>query len=452
MERSLTRRNFLTRTAAIGAGAAAAVAGTKTASAQIKIEPPTNKPFIDQYYDGMLKIVKDIRATQVPNIAKAMTTAYDLKQKGGKLSCAFQTGHLVMFGASADVPGQPGIFPNDHGQRGPALTKGDFTIGLNGNQNARNNGVYVVGVTNSYTVTRHTPKGALSSNAAPMEDSCDLVIDCQQPWQNGLVRAPWVETFHVMPSAGNANLIIYWACTASIANLIGTKGKGSPTTPVEQYLDMAIERITKLGNDRKQMAEITSKWADLVVSDKARCLVYGHRQLGTNYQGCTNMFVNECYQVAEGTAWADQYELHDAAHANDLKKNDVVLIGAFTSNNADEIFVAQTARRAGAYTTAFCPFTTDGDDSGYRLHKEVDSAINTYSDERDGVLQIPGYSSKICPLSGVIGNVAHWMLMSTWCDNMAARGKQPHFWQAFAEAGGRELDNIMQEEYKKVGY
>jgi len=443
MKRNQSRRKFLAGAAAIGAGAAAAM----TASAQIKNEPPSGKPFVDQYYEGMLKIAKDLRANQVNNMAKAMTIAYDRIQKGGNAHARFQTGHFVMFAASSDIPGQPNILQNTRGVKND-MVKGDFLLTMGGNQNARDNGIFVAGVTHSYTEHAKTPPGALARSRGKMEDSCDLVIDSQQPWQNGLVNVPWITTFHVMPSCGNAMMLVYWACTASLANLIGTKGRGSASAPVEQYLDLAIERIKMLGTDRPKMSVITSKWADLVLNDKARFLVYGHPQEGTPYQGCRNMFVNEAYIVADGTAIADQYE----AKENELRKNDIVLIGAFTSDNADEIRVARKSRQTGAYTTAFCPYTTDGVSSGDRLFKEVDSAFYTFCDESAGVLDIPGYPTKICPLSGTIGNIAHWMLMSSWCDNMYSRGKHPNFWQGFHEAGGREYDAIMEEEYKKIGY
>lgn len=443
MERNLSRRKFLAGAAAIGAGTAVSM----NAYAQIKNEPPSGKPYVDQYYEGMLKIAKDLRANQTDNIAKAMTVAYEHIQKGGKAHARFQTGHFVMFAASSDVPGQPDILQNTRGVNSE-MKKGDFLVCMGGNQRARDEGVFVTGVTNSYTIHAKTPQGALARSGNKMEDSCDMVIDSQQPWQNGLVNVPWIDTFHVMPSCGNAMMLVYWSCTASLANLLGTKGKGSASDPVAKYLDLAIERIQMLGTDRPKMEYITSKWADLVINDKARFLVYGHPQKGEPYQGCKNMFVNEAYIVADGTAIADQYE----AKENELRKNDIVLIGGFTSDNADEIRVARKARQTGAYTTAFCPFTTDGVSTGDRLFKEVDSAFYTFSDESAGVLDIPGYPTKICPLSGTLGNISHWMLMSSWCENMYKRGKEPHFWQGFHEAGGRDFDAKMEPEYKAVGY
>ena len=111
--------------------------------------------------------------------------------------------------------------------------------------------------------------------------------------------------------------------------------------------------------------------------------------------------------------------------ANELRKGDIVLIGALTSDHPLEINCARHAKSAGAYSTAFCPYGTDGDTSGVQLYKEVDAAFNTYSDESEGVFEIKGFDKKVCPLTGLTGNMVHWMLMAQWTDHMARRGAMP---------------------------
>jgi hypothetical protein len=281
-----------------------------------------------------------------------------------------------------------------------------------------------------------------------IEDSCDMVIDSQMPWYNGLVNAPQIPQFRIIPSSGNAMFLMYWACTASLASLVGTKGKGSSTEPAERYLDLAIERFQMIGTDRPKIDRVSEKWADLVLGEKARFLVYGHPQQVEPYEGTKNMFVNEAYIVASGTMIADLYE----RMANEMRKNDILLIGGITSDNADEIKVARNGRSAEAYTTAFCPFATDGNSSGERLFKEVDNAFNTYSDESEGVLSIPGFPKKICPLTGLTGNFVHWMLMAQWTDHMARRGEMPYFWQGYHEAGGPEYGRMVKPYFDRRGY
>ncbi|MFA6472605.1 MAG: hypothetical protein WCU00_11240, partial [Candidatus Latescibacterota bacterium] len=106
----------------------------------------------------------------------------------------------------------------------------------------------------------------------------------------------------------------------------------------------------------------------------------------------------------------------------------------------------------GAYTVAFCPFSTDGDASGIRLFKEVDDAFITYSDEKAGVIGIEGFPEKVSPVAGLAGNLVHWMLMAQWAGHMARRGEMPYFWQGMHETGGIEYDAMVRPYFEKRGY
>ncbi|MHB9027157.1 MAG: twin-arginine translocation signal domain-containing protein [Candidatus Latescibacterota bacterium] len=456
MQRKVSRRNFVAGAAAFGAAMASAASGQQQAvnvAFSSKFQAP-DKSFMDQYYDGMLEIVKEIRSTQVGNIAKTMEKAYELKQKGGKIYCHILTGHLAMFTGSPDQPGQPNVLPNrvDRKTREDvaAMKKGDFLLtNGGGGQAARDKGAFVAGITNNYVLTAKTPEGFLrSENTVKFEDTCDLAIDGCVPYYNGLVNAPQLPQFRPIPSSGNAMNLIYWASTASLANLIGTKGKGSSTEPVEKYLDLAIERMQMIGTDRPKVDWVAEKWADLVLGEKARFLVYGHPQQVATYGGTRNIFTNEAYIVASGTMIADLYELK----ANEMRRNDILLIGALNSDNADEIRVAHHGKSTGAYTVAFCPYATDGDSSGTRLFKEVDDAFNTYCDESEGVIAVPGFPKKVSSLTGFTGNVVHWLLMAQWTEHMARRGEFPYFYQGFHERQGQAYDAAAKPYFEKRGY
>lgn len=458
MNSRMSRRRFFTGSAALGVSTAAAmVKGSEAKAVEVafpsKFEVP-EKQFMDQYYDGLMEIAHGVRDNSVGAIAQAMEKAYECRQNGGTIHCRLQTGHFVMFAASSDIPGQPNLLPNTRGERGvrTEMKKGDFYItngGARGIEEYRKNGVYVVGLTCNYSKFSKTPPGFLRSDDGPaIEEVCDLVIDTHVPYYNGLVNAPQIPGFRLCPSSGIAMMLVYWACTASLANLINTKGKGSSTEPAEKYLDHAIERFQMIGTDRPKIDWVGEKWADLVLGKKARLLVYGRPQLGAAYDGCTNMFVNESYIVASGSMIAQQYE----QHVNDLKEGDIVLIGSIESNHPLEINAARHAKSAGAYSTAFCPFGTDCDTSGVQLFKEVDAAFNTYSDESEGVLEIKKFDKKICPLTGLTGNMVHWMLMAQWTDHMARRGEMPYYWQGFHERDGQAYDKLAEPLYDKRGY
>ncbi len=462
MQTQTTRRGFLAGLGAVGA-AASALTGNR-AFAAVETEFATGfeapeKQFMDQYYDGIIEIARGIRDTQIGNISKAMEKAYELKRAGGTIRSHVNYGHFAMYAGSRDRPGQPWVLPQTGITPTPeefaAMKEGDFlitdridegTIGL------RDRGVYVVGVTNNYYKFYKTPPGGLRPNRmeVSIEEVSDLVIDSHVPWDNGLVAAPQIPHFKLCPSTGIAQFLVYWACTASLATLIGTKGRGSAAEPAEQYLDMAIERFRMIGTDRPKIDFVAEKWADLVLGEKARLLVYGHNQDVATYgpTQCRNMFVNDAVICASSSMIADTF----TEHADDLKKGDIVLIGAFTSNHPDEINVARYAREKKAYTTAFGPFATDADSSGVRLFKEVDAAFNSYSDESAGVIDAPGFDEKVSPLTGVTGNLIHWMLTAQWTDHMARRGEMPYYWQGYHETGGQEYDEAVLPLFEKRGY
>jgi len=463
MSKQISRRAFLSGSSAFALTMATAPGKYHTAHAEYpgfaREFTPHTKCFMDQYYEGILSISRGIRDTQTGTIAQAMEKAYELKQKGGRIFSYVNYGHYAMFAGSLDRPGQPWVLPqcgiNPTKEEFDSMKKGDFLITDRIDPETikvRERGVYVVGVTNNYFRFYKTPPEGLvpSRMETAIEDVSDLVIDSYVPWDNGLVSAPQIPQFKLCPSSGISQFLVYWACTASLSNLIGTKGKGSSTEPAERYLDLAYDRFLMIGTDRPKIDRVAEKWAERVLSRKARLLVYGHPQQGEVYgaTGTNNMFVNDAVICASSSMIADAY----TNRANELRADDIVLIGAFTSDNDLEIKTARHAREVGAYTVAFCPYATDGDSSGVLLFKEVDDAFNSYSDESEGVIAVKGFPKKVSPLSGLTGNLIHWMLTAQWTDHMARRGEMPYYWQGYHENGGMEYDSAVKPYFDKRGY
>jgi hypothetical protein len=411
---------------------------------------------MDQYYEGALAIVHGIRDTQVDALSRAMEKAYALKQSGGKMYSHVTYGHYAGWAGAQDIPGQPGVLPQSGA--GPkqeefdAMRRGDFYLTNRVDKNvkaAHERGVFVAGVTNNYFKHYRTPAGALEASKMEfsLEEVSDIVIDSFVPWDNGLVFAPKEPRFKLCPSTGLGQLTVYWACSASLANLSGTKGKGSSREPAELYLDLLRERFLQGGTDRPKIDRIARKWADLVLEKGARLFVYGHPYTVEGY-GSGNMFVSDAVSAASGSMIAQAYDPKNT----DLRENDILLIGSVGSNIPDEIDVARAGRAKRAYTVAFCPFSADGDSSGVRLFKEADNALNTYADESAGVIAVPGYRFKVCPVTGLTGLLTLWMLTAQWADHMARRGEMPIFWQGVHETGGRAYDAMVRPIFQKRGY
>jgi len=463
MNGTTSRRGFFARAAMIGAGTAVPALVSQRADAAETSFPtnftPQDISFMDQYYYGSLEIARGIRDTQVGAIAAAMEKAYELKSKGGKVVAHVNYGHYAMFAGAKGRPGQPWVLPEPGitptKEEFAALNKGDFLITSRVDEQGkslRGRGVYVVGVTNNYYKFAKTPPDGLVPRRmeTSIEEISDMVIDSQVPWNNGLVSAPQIPQVKLCPSSGLAQFLVYWACTASFANLIGTKGKGSSSKPAEDYLDMAIERFEMIGTDRPKIDWVAEKWADLVLGKKARLLLYGRRMTDETYSptGSSNMFVNDAVYCASSTMIADNYD----NVADTITPNDIVVVTSYTSDHPDEMNVARRVKNIGAYTVSFGPYATDGDSSGPRLFKLVDDAFTCYSDESAGVITVPGFPEKVSPLTGLTGNLIHWMLTAQWTDHMARRGEMPYYWQGAHENGGREYGNAIRPLFLERGY
>ena len=457
MTRKISRRGFLAGSSAVAAAAAGGVT-TKNAQAYPGFAEKFTqrwKPFIDQYYDGAVEIVRGIRDTQIGNMAKAMQKAYELKKKDGTVYSDLVFGHYASLAQSKDRPGQPWVLPQfDIGtpeEVFDAMKPGDFLIThvtSEARKSAKERGVYVAGVTNNYYPFYKTPPDGLREDKMVLpttEDMSNMVIDSQVPWDNGLVDAPQIPQFKLCPSSGIAAYSVYWSCTAILATLIGSKGKNTSTEPAREYLDLLLERFKLIRTDRPKIDRVAEKWADFVLEKGARLMVYGE-QFKVSEKRTGNPFVSDAVGAASGSMIGQHY------NADNLSENDIVLIGSMRSRQEQEIEVARTARRKGSYVAAFCPYSTDGDASGVRLYKEVDDAFNTYSDESEGVLDVKGFDKKICPTTGLTGLCIHWMLMAAWTDNMARRGEMPYYWQGYHERGGADYDNAVRPYFLKRGY
>ncbi|MHB9027929.1 MAG: phosphoheptose isomerase family protein [Candidatus Latescibacterota bacterium] len=451
MRKRVTRRGFLGGSTAFGMAAAS----LSTENVEAANVDSLRKPFMDQYYKGALHIVEGIRDTQVGNIAKAMEKAYEIQSKGGKIHSQVVFGHYSGYAGAKDIPGQPWVLPQSSLQPKKevldAIQKGDFLLSNRFFADAKpihDRGVFVAGITTNYFKHYKTPPNGLLPErmALPSIEECsDLVIDSQMPWDNGLVTDPHNPRFKLCPSTGIAQFAVYWACTASLANLIGTKGKGSSSEPAQKYLDILCDRFLQVATDRPKIDRIARELADLTYGKGSKFMVYGHPYAIEGY-GSGNMFVSDAVGAASGSKIGAGY------NASRLQEKDIVLICGVASNYPDEIKVAREARGKKAHTVAICPFSSDGDASGDRLFREVDDALYAYADESAGVIAAPGFNSKVSPIAGLTGLLIHWMLMAQWTDHLDRRGAMPYYWQGMHETGGNDYNALIKAYFDQRGY
>ena len=335
-----------------------------------------------QFYDNIIATCEYILEEQTDNIVTAMEEAYSSLSSGGTIYSHVLLGHFAMFAASPEIAGQPNVLRQrsdrdiaaDYAKmkagdflltNGPSLINPDkFTIPEVGPDEARARGTYTVGMTNSYTKFYKTPLGAYLTvdMLTSMEDISDLTLDSGTGWDCGVISTPEIPEFKIISASGITQFLIYWPCTAALCKLIGTKGEDNGTKEVKQYLKATLKSFKKIKKEEMlKIDAVGKKWMKTILSykdepnvnKKPRLLVYGAPQVGRPYEGTTNMFVNDAFKVAGGSMIADIYE----DYKDDLKPNDLVLIGAISPDNKEEIKVAKAARKVGAFTVAFGPFS-----------------------------------------------------------------------------------------------
>jgi uncharacterized phosphosugar-binding protein len=438
----------------------------------VSVEPPLDSTsYMELFYAEVERIAQHIRDTQITGISQAMKVAYNCKKTGGQIFSHVLVGHFAMFAASRGIPGQPSVLPQrvdrnisaDYNQ----MKRGDFlltngaslinpdkgTIPDVGPDEARARGAYTVGITCSYARFYKTPIGAFLpvKMSTSLEQTCDRVLDSGCTWSCGVISTAAIPEFKIISSSGLSQFLVYWACTAALCQQLGTNGSDDGTRAAREYLNKALTSFAQIrAHEFRLIDRVALAWTDQILNfaggaDHPRLLVYGHPQDGTPYEDTQNMFVNEAYKTAAGSMIMQPYDLYK----QQLKANDIVLIGAISPDNSDEIQVAKHAKQIGAMVVAFGPFGNSGVGS---LKDHVDFAINTHSGDGAGVLNITGFDDPVCPISGLSGNLVLWLLTAQWTYHMVQRKHTPNYWQNYWEVGAIEYDARAQASFRKRGY
>jgi hypothetical protein len=443
MFKSGSRRQFFAGSLASGLGAAL-FTSLVVENAQASDEKMI--PLWKQYYNGSMGIFTGLRDTQAGLIEREMKTALDRIKKGGAIYSQITAGHFPTEETALDRIGNPGVLAflerNAKEDVYNKLDPNDMiitnTINLN-NINAMKRGIRVVGVTVNYYPFSETPPEEgyqieYEGKILHIEDTVNVTVYSQTPWYNGLVRDPNLN-FAIIPGGGFAQAAVYWMTAAELTGLRSLKKRESGSGWAKSYIDKCIEKLLMAGQDRPKFEVVGKKLADLVLRG-AKWWVFG----------ASHALVSDAVGVANGPRITRPYK------ADQVKEGDIVLIGAYTSNHPEEIAAARESRNKGAYVLAITPFSTDGDASGERLYKEVDVAFNNYSPESWGVVPVKGRERKICPTTGVIGDIIMWLIVAEWTDVMARRGELPYFYKGFFMKNGREYNNMIKPYYDARGW
>jgi uncharacterized phosphosugar-binding protein len=134
------------------------------------------------------------------------------------------------------------------------------------------------------------------------------------------------------------------------------------------------------------------------------------------------------------------------------KEKNVMLINAISPSYPEEIKLALEKQVEGAFVIGIGPGSLDGVIPVGRLIDVADAGFDNDSPESGGVILIKGRADKICPASGIVGNVIQQMICAQWADEMVRRGSVPFFFKGVCQQGGVDYNNVMKPIFDKRGY
>jgi hypothetical protein len=175
----------------------------------------------------------------------------------------------------------------------------------------------------------------------------------------------------------------------------------------------------------------------------------------------------EFYQEANGTAGSLMgiYPIHAKGtytgpgiynppefDPEDLTGNDIVLLAMAGQDPKVELEMARKVRAKGAFMVGIFPFEREDGFSTGPLHDLCDFSLDNLSGDQDGVLNIPGYETKIIPTVAPMNNYAYWAIVGAYVEAMENRGIAPYYWMSWHVPGGKAYTDSVHVYFLERGY
>ena len=398
--------------------------------------------FMEEYYQGTMEILGRLSG-ELDQIGDLSSRAAEVIKKGRTVWTSMDDGHMPIAEQKETRRGSPRILRDHKGLNSASfekLQKGDMVFTNQCNpavQKVRERGVYVVAVTVNYVDNEFRPPGFTNPNKdnLMLKDVSNEILHSHVPYYQGLVHAPQIPEFTLCPSTTTGSSTLHWMLNAEIANKVWT-GTSKGNERSTEYLRVLTERVEKTKEHWPLIREVAVKMTRRI-REGGRWFVRSLEHPG---------FASELSGVASGAMivnWGDW----DAT-----KAQNVMLINAISPAYVDEINLALEKQVEGAYVIGVGPSSDDGRLPPTRLIDVTDVGFDNFSPESEGVIQIQGRSGRICPTSGIVGNVIQQMICAQWTDEMVRRGLVPYYWMGFFQAGARAYDDAVRPFFKARGF
>ena len=457
-----SRRELLRNGALLGAGLAAGsipqTSSAKTCAGSVSDSKWDNEYdyghtilFMEEYYRGTMNILGCLNG-EIEHIGDLSSRAVSVVKNGGTVWQSMNIGHMPSKEQNENRRGNPQVI-KDHkdmsdkknkGEMGEQmfdnLKKGDmiFTCFCNRSlQKARDRGVYVVSVPVNYVNNEFFPEGYVLPNEdnLVLGDVSNEILHSYIPHEQGLVHAPEIPYMAICPSCVTALGSLYWMIAGEIANKL-TDSKAKEVDKSAEYLSILTGRIQKIHKTHVSRIRETAVEMTHRIRDGGRWFVKSIEHTG---------FQSELVRVASGP-W-----MPNTGDWNANKFKNVFLVSGMSPAYKDEVKIALEKQVEGAFVIGIAPGTVDGVVPPGRLIDVADAGFDSYSPESGGVITLPKRKDKVCPTSGITGNVIQQMICAQWADEMARRGSIPYFLMGNYRAG-RGFNRMMQPYAAERGY
>ena len=441
MTNTISRRKVLQYSSLIGAGAAlSAIFRALPTSAR-------TKDYGDEFINKGRKHLLLVRESEIEHIERAADMAASSLATGKKIYSEVTIGHMMFQETRNERIGNPKLFttlPQWMGNSADEylkMQKGDFFITNYPYQHcldAHKRGVLVTGVTSPFV-----PDEKSAAYVNPWAEGyyikqvSDLVIECKTPHTEGIVNVTEVPEIALFPGSELTLALIYWMVNAELANKVTNGHKARPKEKAKEYFEILMGRYDEAALQIAEIKHAAQIAAERVING-AKFYVYDQK----------GELTSEACNRASGLMLTQRTN----AKLNNVKYGDILVLGAYSSDDPLDIEVAKRAREKGVLIVGIGPLGMEGNSSGERTLKHVNLPLDNYSWDSWGCVSIKGMERKICPTSGITSAMLFWTFQAQMVTEMLKKGEVPYVWMGVHMKEGRDYNNVIRSLFLKRGY
>lgn len=398
-----------------------------------------------QFLEKCVQILREIQNQELPKLIHATIRAAEIYKKGGQVLAQFNSRipflNSNQLSSSSDTPNYLSLI--DQSIEDAAinqLQKGDFLITSSVTELTRQTkrrGVFVLGLAVPFLPNKSTPANRIIVQPGwlTIEETANVVLYTQVPYTDGLLNYPGYPMTPLCPASTISLLCYYWMLTAEISYHIRLEKTYPFISKGREYLEAIINRVYELN---KQVSGIIKTATQMArhVQKGGRFYIYDKKF----------MLFNEIYQRGASILMIRQLVIEE------LKPNDVVVLGAEKINDPEDIELARSIRAKGAFLVAISPENSQQKADENSLRKIANAFINNLSPEADGIIRIEEESPLICPTGGLLNIIVLWTLVAEFIDQMIKIGLVPYIKMGDYLIGGEPYNAAIMPFFNERGF